>query len=227
MTNVTTNVTRIVLAVVTKTEEISLQCTTSLLRLQQAIATKKDLVLDFNIVTSFLDALNLHTKGDFLVIIDQQCSCSVEFVLGGLQHPAVVGVYPLGQVNWKRIETRINTPGATEPLRHAGNVYNIIPAQASLSRYLPVQSVVESKVLMIKSEEIAKITGPHTEYTDAQGVRKDLLAHPSVFENTLQNEYQTFIRKLQCPLVADVQEQCTLSANAQFAGCVGQRGFVR
>lgn len=218
---------RIILAVVTTTEEVSLQCTTSLLRLQQTVATRKDLALDFHVVSSFLDALQLHSRGEYLVIVDQKCGFTADFVLAGLQHPAVVGVYPLGQVDWKRVETRINSPGSQEPLHHAGNVYNIVPANTMLARYIALQSVIECRVLILHSEEIAKITGPHTEYIDANGDAKHLLTHSSVFENQLQNEYQTFIRKLQCPVVADVQEQCTMSANAQFAGCVGQRGFIR
>jgi len=215
--------TRIILAVVTPTEDVSLQCTTSLLRLQQSAASKTDVSLDFHIVSTLLEALNLYTKGDVLLVVDGQCSVSSEFVFGGLDKPCVLGIYPLAKVDWERVAKTVTIEGSQEPPGHTGNVYNVVPQASTMSRYVLLQQVLEAKVLMIKTEEIQKIVGPHTQYDQ----NKHLLCHDSVFEGIHQNQYQTFLRKLQCPVVGDLQEQCTLSGSAQFAGCVGMRGFVR
>ena len=51
---------KVILAVVTQTEDVSLQCTTSLLRLQQAAARRPDVHLDIHIVSTLLEALNIN-----------------------------------------------------------------------------------------------------------------------------------------------------------------------
>lgn len=221
----------LIVAVVTGTDDISLQCTTSLLKLQQHAAQKANLKIDFHIVKTYHDALNMYTQCDYLAIIDGQCGFSPTMVVHAVdtQQSAVYGVYPLGKVDWARIDTRLKNPSPGEPLGHAGNVYNIVPKVSSLSRYVPIESVKDSKVMILKSSVIDAMTGPHTSTDNGH-----ILWYDSSFENTYQTPPQTFFRLLmqqcqqqQTPVMADTHEQCTLSANAEFSGCVGQRGFIR
>lgn len=220
--------TRILFAVITHTDDISLQCTTSLLKLQQVAARRPDIVMDFHILNSVGDALNMYAQGDYLVVIDQRNGFTPEFILGALEHSAVLGVYPTPIVDWERVKARVQDDRATEPLAHAGNVYNIVPESASMSRYVPVKSIRESKVMVIKSSVIESMVGEHTKSTK-DGKPFHILHFESSSDDTLNNPDQTFFKTLQryTNVVADLQEQCTMSGSAQFAGCVGLRGFVR
>lgn len=214
----------LIVAIVTGTDDISLQCTTSLLKLQQH-AAQKAIKIDFHIVKTYHDALNMYTRCDYLAVIEGQCGFSPTMVLHAIEteQSAVYGVYPLGKVDWTRVDTRLKNPSG-EPLGHAGNVYNIVPKASSLSRYVPIDSVKDSKVMILKSTVIDAMTGPHTSTNNGH-----ILWYDSSFENTYQTPPQTFFRLLSqhTPVMADTHEQCTLSANAEFSGCVGQRGFIR
>lgn len=216
--------TTIVLAIVTKTEDVSLACTTSLLRLQQQAARRDDIILDVHIVPEVNDALNLVT-GDYVVAIDAQCGFPPEFVFGVVEckHSAVAGVYPLPKVDWDRVSKVLHSEVSTEPLHHAGNVYNLTPAVASMQRYVPVKHVRELRVLALKTQVIKDLMGPSTSYADNT---KHLVCHDAVYDDTFHNVYQTLFRKIP-QIVADVEAPCVLSAPAQFAGCVGMRASVR
>lgn len=215
--------TTVVLAIITKTEDVSLACTTSLLRLQQHAARREDVVLDVHIVPELNDALNLVT-GDYVVAIDAQCGFSPEFVFGAVnsKHPAVAGVYPLPKVDWDRVKKVLHSD-SKEPLCHAGNVYNLTPAVATMQRYLPVAKVEELRVLALKTSAIKDLMGPSTSYAENT---KHLVCHDAVYDDTFHNCYQTLFHKLP-HMVADVEAPCVMSAPAQFAGCVGMRGSVR
>lgn len=223
--------TKIIFAVITRTDDISLQCTTSLLKLQQLAARRQDLVMDFHILGCVGDALNMYAQGDYLVIVDGQNGVPPEFVFGAIDstHPAVFGVYPLAKVDWERVKSRVQDETATEPLGHAGNVYNIVPKHATMGRYVPVDSINESKVMVLKCSVVESMAGDHTK-TTKDGKEYHILHYESSADGEFNTPDQTFFRALQqyTPVVlADIQEQCTYSGNAQFAGCVGQRGFVR
>jgi hypothetical protein len=224
--------TRVVLAVITTTDELSLACTTSLLKLQQIAAQRSDLALDVHLVTSFLEALNTYVRGDVVIMIDGAVGIPHEFVLGVLDssHAVVAGVYPTARVDWDRVAKVLHDPSATEPLHHAGNVYNVTPDPGrGLVRYVPIRDVTELKVLAIKSSVLQAMAGPDISY-DIQDGTAYLFTHESVFENKLQNVYQTLTRKLKdkgIHIVADLDAPCTLAAPAQFAGCVGMRSAVR
>jgi hypothetical protein len=217
--------TTVVLAIVTKTEDVSLACTTSLLRLQQQAARREDIVLDVHIVPELNDALNL-VSGDYVIAIDAQCGFTPEFVFGVVEseHSAVAGVYPLPKVDWARVKKVLHSDSSKEPLNHAGNVYNLTPAVSTMRRYVPVTKVEELRVLALKSSLIKDLMGPSTSYA---GNTKHLLCHDSVYDDAFHNCYQTFFRKISQLLVADVEAPCMMSAPAQFAGCVGMRASVR
>ena len=217
----------VVLAVVTITDELSLSCTTSLLKLQQVAALRGDIKLDVHIVHSFLEALNAFTTGDYIVVMDGNTGVSPEFVFGILEtkHLAIAGVYPLPRVDWERVTKVLNDPNATEPLNHAGNVYNVVPVPGqSLGRYVPIKDVTELKVLALDCSVLKKMAGPDISYDGGKGF---LFAHESVYEDMYQNAYQTFARKLGVEIVADLEAPCTLAAPAQFAGVIGMRTTVR
>ena len=219
----------VVLAIVTNDQDITLMCTTSLLRLQQVAARRGDCLLDVRIVATFLEALNTFEAGDFVVIVDGACGVPPEFVLGVLDapHEAIAGVYPLPKIDWDRVSKTLETPGASEPLQHAGNVYNLEPAQGPLKRYVPVKTVRDLKVLALSSKVLRQMAGPSNSYLAEDGSKHYLFTHDSVFENALQNQYQTLARRLPVPLVADLELPCVMTGPAQFAGCVGMRGSVR
>lgn len=214
----------VLLAVVAPTDDVSLQCTTSLLKFQQHMATKA-VSMDFHIVKSVREALNLFPRCTWLVVIDGQCGFSSTFISDALEsgHGAIYGVYPLPTVNWPRVQERLQS-GDGEPIGHAGNVYNLVPKSASLAQYVPVQSVTDSKVMILRSDIIDTITGPHTSCEDGHVVWYD-----SSYQNQYHTPAQTFFRLLSqhTTVMADIREQCTVSGNAQFSGCVGQRGFLR
>jgi len=220
----------IVLAIVTVTDDISLACTTSLLRLQQMAGRRTDCRLDVHVVPSFLEALNLYASGDYVVVMDAMAGVPPEFVFGVLDapHPVIAGVYPLPTVDWERVGKVLRDPESTEPIGHAGNVYNLVPASGSLKRYVPVSSVTELKILAVQSTLLEQLAGPDISYVDpVTNKPRYLFAHESVFKDAYQNAYQTFSRRLPCAIVADLDAPCVLSAPAQFAGCVGMRRVLR
>lgn len=222
---------KVVLAVVTTTDDISLACTTSLLRLQQ-LAARRNVALDVHVVGSFLEALNTHEHGDFVVAMDAACGVPPEFVFGLLDskdHPVIAGVYPLAKVDWDRVGRVLADPLATEPLSHAGNVYNVTPSPGpGLHRYVPIKDVSELRVLGVSSAILAAMAGPHLSYTDSDGNDKTLFAYESVLDGAYQNPWQTFARLLgSTPIVADLEAPCVFAAPAQFAGCVGMRSVLR
>lgn len=216
----------VVLAIVSKTDDVSLACTTSLLRLQQHAARREDIALDVHIVGDLLEALNIG-RGDYIVTIDAQCGFPVEFIFGLLDsgHKVVAGVYPLPRVDWDRVKKTLESE-SKEPLGHSGNVYNLTPVLGGgLQRYAPVKEVKELRVLAIATSVLAEMAGPCNSFGDG----KYLYCHDSVYEDVFQNPYQTLVRKLPSDVrvMADLDMPCVLSAPAQFAGCVGMRGFVR
>jgi hypothetical protein len=215
----------IVLAIVTKTEDVSLICTTSLLRLQQQAFRREDITLNVHIVPDLNDALNLVSYGDYIMIVDAQCGFTPDFVFGVVDsgHQAVAGVYPLPKIDWDRVSKVLYSEDSKEPLNHAGNIYNLTPAVATMQRYVPVHTVQELRVLVLKTSLIRDLMGPSTSYADNT---KHLICHDAVYNDTFHNVYQTLFHKL--PLVvADVEAPCVLSAPAQFTGCVGMRTSLR
>jgi hypothetical protein len=211
-----------VLAIITATEEISLACTTSLLRLQQEAARRGNM-LSVTIVPTFLEALNSRNEEfDYLIAIDGAAGVPPEFVFGVLDgtHEAVAGVYPLPQIDWDRITRALVREDSAEPIHHAGNVYNLTPtAGVNLARYVPVAKVEELRVLAVSTKVLDGI------YGDPFGSDHRLYTCETVESGKLLNAYQTFARKVS--LVADLEAPCSLSAPATFAGCVGYRGYVR
>lgn len=211
-----------VIAIVTATDDISLNCTTSLLLLQQEAARRGN-VLSVTIVPTFLEALNSKNNGfDYLFAIDGTAGVPTAFVFGVLDgtHEAVAGVYPLPKIDWDRVTRALVREDDSEPIAHAGNVYNLTPAPGHpLSRYVPVTKVEELRVLAVSTRVLQEIEGDVYEET------KKLYTRDSVESGVLLNAYQTFARKV--ALVADLQAPCSLSAPATFAGCIGYRGYVR
>ena len=217
---------RVVLAIITHNEEISLVCTTSLLRLQQLAARRDDILLDVHLVPTFLDALNTYDKGDFVFVLDGNIGMSPDFLFQAIasEHQVVAGVYPLPHVDWERVERVLRDDSSTEPLNHAGNVYNLTPSPGrGLTAYAKVKDVKELKVLCVKSSVLENLAGPETSYDKGH-----LFTHDSVFFDKLQNEYQTLARKIGLEnIMADLERPCTCAGPAQFTGCVGMRGSVR
>jgi hypothetical protein len=217
---------RVVLAIITHCDELSLVCTTSLLRLQQQAARRGDLTLDVHLVPTLLDALNTYDKGDFVFVLDGTIGVSPDFVFQAIASgkDAVAGVYPLPHVDWERVERVLRDDSATESLKYAGNVYNLTPAPGrGMTAYANVKDVKELKVMCLKSSVLEKLAGPDTSYDTGH-----LFTHDSVYFDTLHNQYQTLARKIGLEnIVADLEHPCMCAGPAQFAGCVGMRGSVR
>ena len=255
----------ITFALVTPTEDVCLQCATSLLRLQQSAARRADVHLNVHIVSSLLEALNLSVPspatdgaaGRWLVIVDGSAGFPDEFIYQAITsaHDMVLGVYPLAKVDWERVNTCLTDEEHTEPTSHTGNVYNLTPKNASFTRYVQVDDIQEAKIMCISTSALKKLSGPHTSYTkpspghlythdsvfvtdkedrgdrgDRGGVEdiEDIDSQPIIMQQS--NPYQTLFRRfvdIGLSVVADIEHQCINSGNAQFAGCVGRRGFVR
>jgi hypothetical protein len=218
---------RVLLAIITHQDELSLVCTTSLLRLQQVAGRRDDVLLDVHLVPTFLDALNTYSKGDYVFIVDGTIGVPPEFVFNAIasDHDVVAGVYPLPKVDWDRVAKVLGDAASTEPLNHAGNTYNVTPApgRSGVSRYVPVREVKELKVLCLKSSVLEKLAGPETSYDKGH-----LFTYDSVFDNAFSNVYQTLARKLGIEsIMADLDCPCVCAGPAQFAGCVGMRGSIR
>lgn len=228
-----TSVVRMVVAIVTGNDELSLACMTSLLRLQQQQSTRgRQCQLDVHIVPTFLSALNLFDKGDYIVVLDGAAGVPPEFVFGVIDsgQDAVAGVYPLPRIDWDRVETAVKNGNESEPVNHAGLTYNVTPTTGPVRyglRYVPIDEVNELKVVAIASHVLRRMAGPDLSYEDDDGVRRYLFAHDSVFDNRFHNQFQTFARRLPVPLVADLEAPCIMTGPAQFAGCVGARKTLR
>lgn len=213
----------LVVVIVSPTEELSLACMTTLLKLQVAAARLNQCKLDVRVAHTFLEALNLYSHGEWVVAIDAFAAVPTDFVfaLTSCEHDVIAGVYPLPELDWDRVKKVFDDPDATEPIEHAGNRYNVAPEPKHMTRYAPVGAIRELKILAVRSALLEKMAGPDVSYDGGY-----LFAHDSVFENEFQNAYQTFARKCQqagAKIVADLDSPCTMSGPALFAGCVGMR----
>jgi hypothetical protein len=209
----------VVAIVTTESEEISTACVTSMLRLQQQAAQHGN-ALTVTIVPSFLEALNSNLNGaEYLFVVNGNVGVPPEFFFGVFAsgHDAVAGVYPLPKIDWTRVTRVLADEDASEPLAHAGNVYNLTPvAGRTLRRYVPVKNVQELRVVAISSKALESVVA------DAYGEHGEhkLYAHDSVIDGKLHNPYQTFAHKLDAQvcatLVADLEAPCSLSAPASL-----------
>lgn len=230
-------VTTVMLAVVSPTKEVSIACQTSLLRLQGAAAQRADLRLEITLEASFNDALNAPTAADWVVVVDWCTGFPPEFVFGLLESAAagaglVAGVYPLPTVDWERVGRVLGVGGGAarasrEPIAHAGNVYNVVLENTFEGRYAPVAEARELGVLAVAKDVLEAVASPAISYTAPDGKTRYLYAHASVFEDALQTDHQTFVRRAARPLLADTACPCSLSGPAQFAGSASHRTRLR
>jgi len=220
----------VILAVVCPTDEVTLSCMSSLLRLHLAVAERRNVSLNIHLLTNLNDALNIGAKEStsdaWIVVVDGAVGFPAEFVIDLLNGKApddtiVAGVYPTAVVKWDRVERLLKAGTTTERREHMGNVYNV-SLSSGTQRYVPVSAVKELKVMAMRRAVLDAFPNAGAAYDD--GI---LFATEGVHDGKLENAWQRFVRMAGRTVVADVEAGCTLSAPAAFTGCVGQRRVLR
>lgn len=207
--------TTVALLIVAPNDDISLSCTTSLLRLQQAAAQRLTagapaVLLDLHITASVDEALQHVAASDAGVgaIIHANIGFPHEFILdAALQdtYDLVLGAHPLPRIDWEAVHTR----GTQE----AGINFNVAVHPDATGRYraiIPEKSINVLDMFVVKRDALPKnVVYVADEMVD--GVRV--------------SASQRFLGLFRDETVAvDVEHQCTRTGSAEFAGCVGYRG---
>lgn len=221
--------------------EVSLNCTTSMLRLQQAVArlaaSGKDVVhLEVTISDTANAALNeMMAQPEIEMMIVVHCSIGfpADFLLGAVNSglDMIVGVHPLPQIDWKSVREAVDAGTLKADLHLSGLEYNVqLRSGAVISRYIPISSAKDAMSLFAVSRsalEAVRKRFPELCYENGF-----LYEAEDVVSGRRRNSTERFLALLAAAGIenayADVDAQAGKMGSAEFAGCVGMRsGSIR
>lgn len=214
--------------VVDDRSEVSLMCSISLLRLQQAVlAQARRFRSEVFFVKSLDEALNQlrrHDEASGALIVRGTMGFDPAFVVEAVagDAPVVVAPYPLPFVDWDRVATQPES----ESTSHWGNVYNVElkggPCRGGYVR----ASKAELGVAWVAKSAVADIVARHPELVTADGSRASL-ATAGVYEGAYLDEHARFAALYGGPVWVDIAHPATSSGPTEFVGCVGHRSVLR
>jgi len=212
--------------VVDDRSEVSLMCSISLLRLQQAALVSR-FRCDIFFVTSLDEALNTlwrHESAKGALIVRGTMGFDPAFVTGAVASdaPVVVAPYPLPRVDWERVATQ----PADESPAHWGNVYSVELKGGPCRGGYVKASKAELGVAWVAKSVVTHIVARQPELVTADGARA-ALATPGVYDGVYVNEHERFLGLYGGEVWADINHPATNSGPTQFVGCVGHRSVLR
>lgn len=221
--------TSFLIAGISATGDVSINFTASLLRFQSDLARASNTVATFDFFESVNDALNqFHTNKtyDVLVLIDTGMAIDPTFFLEyDADKPFVVGAYPLGKIDWARVEKKIGMPGSEDPSM-IGNIYSIDPRKGTIQgRYVVVKTagLGIAKVGRCVIDEIVKTHGEKVISNDGK-----LVLHAAGIEDgTAMSADERVCHLWGGYIYADSKHTTKNSGPIAFSGCVGTRTKLR
>jgi len=196
---------------------VSINFTTTLIRLQQRIATQGTHAcpVTFEFFRHVDDAIMFFERDASLtrlVVLDGGMSCDIDFLLFPHTPDVVIPAYPIRGVNWSKIadvhgatDTSGTRPTDVDTLRRAGVEYNFVhrpvasgssgtSASLEMGRYIQAENP-QAKIMSISRAGIACIT----------------------------SHYDPKTCNLDTGCTIDVTARCVNTGPYDFTGCVGTR----
>lgn len=216
--------------------DVSLSCTTSLLRLQQA-AVQRFENDPWSLQVFFAEDLNevfnkaLEMNAHAVAAVHTSVAFQPQFILDALAspHPCVVGGHPLAHIDWTRVKDAATKLTPTpESLQRAGLTYNVqIVNDTVLDRYLPVKAVHSIDIIVLRTSVLRCIADRHFSDISYEEGDKFLFMAEDVLDGAKRSAGQRFLDFLaeeSVQMVVDTEHQCGKTGVAEFTGCPGLRG---
>ncbi len=184
---------------------VSINFTTTLIRLQQRIASQgaHSCPVTFEFFRHVDDAVMFFQKDQTitrLVVLDGGMSCDIDFLL--FPHPpeVVIPAYPVRGVNWSKISSLMETTSTVDvdQVRRAGMEYNFVPRGSSC----------------------ALDAG---RYVEAECPQAKIISMSRKGAETVASRYDPKSCKLDTICMIDVTAKCVNAGPYDFTGCVGTR----
>lgn len=202
---------RILLAGIAPTGEASLAFVASLLRMQVDLLRSSSVRVSFEFFDHLGAALEYFYKADpeFDVFVGVRTDMTVESSQWFVEcdRDFVVGVYPTGIIDWKRVDEKIATTTSESP-SCVGHTYNVDLSKSAINngRYVVVKNaglgLVKLRRTVVDSiEDKKRLFGPGAEYELCELWGKDIYA--------------------------DIATKTVHNCSVPFYGCVGQRRILR
>jgi len=146
----------LLIGLVGDTADVSTSFLGTMLRLQQKIATSKDVHIEFQFCESVKDAVTYFrtkTSADRLVIVDSAMGIEPEWIL--THHPdemdEIVAAYPKRELDWTAVaSSRADGITDAEKLRLSSYVYNFTPSSTACEeRHYIRASVAQAKIVSV------------------------------------------------------------------------------
>ena len=216
--------------VVDDRSEVSLMCSISLLRLQQAVLTAPEgrrFRSDIFFVRTLDEALNQlrrHDAASGALIVRGTMGFDPAFAIDAAagDAPVAVAPYPLPVVDWDRVKTQPEG----EPPAHWGNVYNVELQRGPCRGGLVRASKAELGVAWVAKSVVTDIVARRPELVTADGSRA-ALAVAGVYDGTYLAEHERFLQLYGGDVWVDINHPATSSGPTEFLGCVGHRSVLR
>lgn len=222
------------------TGEVTINCATSLLLVQQAAARRAHTADRVQLEVTISDSVNAAINGmmqipevDTIVLIDATVGFPPEFLFDALDSnlDVVVGVHPLPRIDWEGVKAAVaaNAVPAAD-LHLAGLSYNVrlLPASPP-PRYAPIDPAdLDADVfglLVVRRAVLETMRAAFPEHAYNDGA-EFMYACEDVVRGVRRSPSARFVGMLGAAAAvhADTERQATKSGTAEFAGCVGMRG---
>ncbi len=209
--------------------EVSINFTASLLRFQSDLAHASNTAASFDFfesISAALDHFHREKSFDVLVVLDAGMAIDPTFFIEyDPSKPFVVGVYPLGKIDWARVEKKIGLPGSEDP-GMIGNVYSIDPRKGSIQGRHIVVKTAGLGIAKLGRRVIDDIIAKHgTKVLSKDG---KLIVHASGIEDGIAMTADERLCHLWGgDIHADTKYHTKSSGPVSFSGCVGTRTKLR
>lgn len=222
--------------------EAALPCATSILKVQSALMVHPErITANLHFVSTVDDALNalLASPDDdesSALVTNTMVGFEPQFVLECMASTksCVIGCYPVGSIDWGRVEALGKAQEAVEPPSMWGNTYNILPANEAPDEegFTRVAGVREFSMLWLRKKVLRDIVQRHPEIVAGD---RAAFCVPGTFatgagDATYMSQEQRFVSLLSGGSHVAWTRLDLPAVNtglAEFAGSVGSRLVLR
>lgn len=202
----------LIVGIVNESYECSIAFTTTLIRLQQRIASQGEHAcpIGFEFFRTTHDAIEhfkRHTKYTRLVIMDACMGCDIEFILKPRTAGVVVAAYPLRSVSFDRVGKYLET------CRDNGNEPDPSEAQKASMTY---NFTAEARC-GVDTEGCVQAVDPQARIVS--------LSRDSI--DVFENAFDRYSCELRGTYPVDVSAKCTNTGTYDFSGTLATRFVVR
>ena len=202
---------------------VSINFTTTLIRLQQRIATQGTHAcpVTFEFFRHVDDAVMFFERDASLtrlVVLDGGMSCDIDFILFPHTSDVVIPAYPIRGVNWSKVayvhgatDTARTRPTDVDTLRRAGVDYNFVHRPVVSGPTGPTGPTGSSASL-----EMGR-------YIQAENPQAKIMSISRAGVACISSNYDPKTCKLDTICTIDVTARCVNTGPYDFTGCVGTR----